>query len=45
MYDKELVREILAQIYFDMDAEAIFQVCKNHIPPLSDTLKRIIREL
>jgi uncharacterized protein with HEPN domain len=39
------MRDIISHNYFDLDSEAIFEVCKNHIPPLSDTLKKMIREL
>ena len=39
------MRDIISHHYFDLDAEAIFEVCKNHIPPLLDTLEKMIREL
>jgi len=32
------MRDIISHHYFDVDAEAIFDVCTNHIPPLADTL-------
>jgi uncharacterized protein with HEPN domain len=39
------MRDIISHHYFDLDAEAIFEVCKNHIAPLSDALERMIKEL
>jgi uncharacterized protein with HEPN domain len=39
------MRDIISHHYFDLDAEAIFGVCKNHIPPLANTLARMIKEL
>jgi len=39
------MRDIISHHYFDLDAEAIFKVCKNHIPPLSDTLERMLKEI
>lgn len=39
------MRDIISHHYFDLDAEAIFEVCKNHIPPLSNTLEKMIQEL
>ena len=31
--------------YFETDAEVIYDVCKNHIPKLSQTIDKMIREL
>ena len=39
------MRDIISHHYFDVDAEAIFDVCKNHIPGLSETINKIITEL
>ena len=39
------MRDIISHHYFDLDAEAIFEVCKHHIAPLSDTLEKMIKEL
>jgi uncharacterized protein with HEPN domain len=39
------MRDIISHHYFDLDAEAIFEVCKNHIAPLSDTLGKMIKQL
>ncbi len=36
------LRDIITHQYFDIDAEEIFLVCKNHIPPLSEAIKKII---
>ncbi|MBI9037263.1 MAG: DUF86 domain-containing protein [Bacteroidales bacterium] len=38
------LRDIITHQYFDIDAEEIFWVCKNHIPSLSETIKKIINE-
>ena len=40
MYDKELILVISHQ-YFDVNAEAIFDVCKTKIQPLADTIAKI----
>jgi uncharacterized protein with HEPN domain len=39
------MRDIISHHYFDVDAEAIFDVCKNHIPALADTLDVIIKDI
>jgi uncharacterized protein with HEPN domain len=39
------MRDIISHHYFDLDAEAIFQVCKNHIAPLLDTLEGMLKEI
>jgi len=31
--------------YFEIDAEIIFEVCKNKIKPLRDTIKKILESL
>lgn len=33
--------DIIAHRYFDVDAEEIFWVCDKHIPPLSETIRRM----
>ncbi|QTA79383.1 DUF86 [Desulfonema limicola] len=38
------MRDIITHHYFDIDAEIIFEVCKNNIRPLRDTLSTIIAE-
>jgi uncharacterized protein with HEPN domain len=35
------MRDIISHHYFDIDAEVIFEVCKNKIKPLRDTIKII----
>ncbi len=40
MYDKD----IITHQYFDLNAEAIFDVCKTKIKPLHDTITRIIQD-
>ena len=35
------MRDIISQHYFDVDAEAIFDVCENHIDILGNTIKKL----
>lgn len=39
------MRDIISHHYFDVDAEAIFDVCENHIEILGNTIKKIMNEL
>ena len=39
------MRDIISHHYFDVNAEAIFDVCKNHIEKLSHILEKIIKDL
>ena len=39
------MRDIISHHYFEMDAEVIYDVCKNHIPELAQTINKMIREL
>ena len=39
------MRDIISHHYFETDAEVIYDVCKNHIPKLSQTIDKMIREL
>jgi len=39
------MRDIISHHYFETDAEVIYDVCKNHIPELTQTIDKIIREL
>lgn len=39
------MRDIISHHYFDVDAEIIFDVCKNHIDDLKSTINRIIKDL
>ncbi|MDO9305437.1 MAG: DUF86 domain-containing protein [Sulfuricurvum sp.] len=36
------MRDIISHHYFDLDAEAVFDVCKNDILTLKETLKQIL---
>lgn len=38
------MRDIISHHYFDLNAEAIFDVCKNHIKRLSHTIEKIIKD-
>ena len=39
------MRDIISHHYFETDAEVIYDVCKNHIPELAQTTKKIIEDL
>jgi uncharacterized protein with HEPN domain len=39
------LRDIISHHYFDLNAEAIFDVCENHIETLSQTIGKIIENL
>jgi len=39
------LRDIISHQYFDVNAEAIFDVCKTKIKRLSDTITKIIEDL
>ncbi len=39
------MRDIISHHYFDVDAEAIFEVCRNHVGGLADTLAEMIKDI
>lgn len=39
------LRDIISHQYFDVDAEEIFLVCKNYVPSLANTIKKIISDI
>ncbi len=39
------MRDIISHHYFNVNAEAIYNVCKNNIPELTQTINKIMREL
>ena len=39
------LRDIISHQYFDVNAEAIFDLCKTKIKPLSDTITKIAEDL
>ena len=39
------MRDIISHHYFETDAEVIYDVCRNHIPELAETINKMIREL
>ena len=39
------LRDIISHHYFDVNEDAIFDICKNKIPPLSETINIIIKEI
>ncbi len=38
-------RDILSHHYFDLDAETIFEICKNDINELLSTTMKIIKDI
>ena len=39
------MRDIISHHYFETDAEVIYDVCKNHIPELAETINKMTKEL
>ncbi len=39
------LRDIIVHQYFDVDAGEKFWVCEKHIPPLSETIKKMVSDL
>lgn len=39
------LRDVLAHGYFDVDAEELFVICKNHIPALIETVRTMIKDV
>ena len=39
------MRDILSHHYFDLNAEAIFDVCENKIPVMERTIQQILKDL
>lgn len=39
------LRNVLAHVYFEVDEEQIYSVCKNDIAPLIDTVRQMIEDL
>ncbi len=39
------LRDIISHHYFDVNAEAIFDICENKIPELDYTILQIIRDV
>jgi len=39
------MRDIISHHYFETDADVIYDVCKNHIPELAQTINKMIRKL
>ena len=38
-------RDIIAHHYFDIDAEQVYWICEHNLEPLSNIIKRIIKDL
>jgi len=39
------MRDIITHHYFDVDAEAIYDVCQNHVHKLKKTISKILKEI
>jgi uncharacterized protein with HEPN domain len=39
------MRDIICHQYFDVDADAIYDVCAHKLNPLADVIKQMLREL
>ncbi|MFA7123958.1 MAG: HepT-like ribonuclease domain-containing protein [Candidatus Delongbacteria bacterium] len=39
------LRDIISHHYFDVNEDAIFDICNNKIPPLAETIDKMILEL
>ena len=39
------MRDIISHHYFDIDAEAIYKVCADHIEQLAEVIKKIMHEI
>ena len=39
------LRDIISHHYIDINAEAIYDVCKNKIPILAETIKKILNDI
>lgn len=39
------LRNVLAHVYFEVDEEQIYSICKNDIEPLTNTVRRMVEDL
>jgi uncharacterized protein with HEPN domain len=39
------LRNVLAHVYFEVDEEQIYSICKNDIAPLTDTVRQMVQDL
>lgn len=39
------IRDIIAHHYFDLDAEIVYNVVKNNLPGMLNTIKQILKDL
>ncbi len=39
------MRDILSHHYFDINADVVFTICKEHIPKLSGVIKQMINDV
>jgi len=39
------MRDVISHHYFDLNAEAVFGICKNHIPGMATVIQRMINDL
>lgn len=39
------LRNVLAHVYFEVDEEQIYSICKDDIAPLTDTVRQMVQDL
>lgn len=39
------MRDVISHHYFDVDAEVVYSVCKNHVDTLAQTIQRMLAKL
>ncbi len=39
------LRDVISHQYFDIDAEAVFEVCRTHVPVLKNVVQQILSDL
>ncbi len=39
------MRDIISHHYFDVDAEIIYEVCRNKIPEMKRVIEKILKEI
>ena len=39
------MRDVISHHYFDLNAEAVFGICKKHIPGMATVIQTIIKDL
>jgi uncharacterized protein with HEPN domain len=39
------LRNVLAHVYFEVDEEQIYSICKNDIAPLTNTVRQMVQDV